>query len=512
MRLVPQSNLPAGAVLLAPLLFILLLLPTVAVGGSSLPPCSNVQSKAPRGNCQGTFTSTNGDKYVGEFKDSKPNGQGTFTFADGDKYVGEFKDGDQNGQGTFTSTNGDKYVGEYKNGERNGQGTSTRANGDKYVGEFKGGKPNGQGSYIGVNGDKYVGEFKDSKPNGQGTFTSTDGDKYVGEFKDNQHYGQGTLTLADGSKYVGEFKDGKENGLGTLTGVNGSIISAGIWFDGRFVGADLIAGMNVSFGLAEPNGSGVGVISGAVTNRNEIAVQGISVRCVGYLNSGRSIETGFMIMSVIEPGASAQFSTDIKGFSDRAVAKCWVVYLTGANPVRRKTERLGPAPSSSDPSLTYTADELAAAFNKAAVDRNSGLRAGKKSCYDLKKGGIECEFKISERFSLMVESNDSSGKAREVNIFGGAPDGVDTVLMSSCSLLVEITSPELAIGRVELALDMLTAASHSGQIVEKRVGNVEYSLEMNLLSMVIFSAEANLMPANGSFMRRSGTYLLLLFR
>jgi len=30
------------------------------------------------------------------------------------KYVGEYKDGERNGHGTFTSFEGDKYVGEFK--------------------------------------------------------------------------------------------------------------------------------------------------------------------------------------------------------------------------------------------------------------------------------------------------------------------------------------------------------------------------------------------------------------
>ena len=44
------------------------------------------------------------------------NGQGTYTSSDGDKYVGEFKDGKQHGQGTLTTTDGQKYVGGWKDG------------------------------------------------------------------------------------------------------------------------------------------------------------------------------------------------------------------------------------------------------------------------------------------------------------------------------------------------------------------------------------------------------------
>ena len=42
-----------------------------------------------------------------------------------------------NGQGTYTSSNGDKYVGEWKDGKRDGQGTSTYANGDTCSGLFE---------------------------------------------------------------------------------------------------------------------------------------------------------------------------------------------------------------------------------------------------------------------------------------------------------------------------------------------------------------------------------------
>jgi hypothetical protein len=217
-----------------------------------------------------------------------------FTFADGSKYVGEFKDSKPNGQGTRTLTNGTKYVGEYKDGEENGQGTVTWANGDKYVGEFKDGKPNGQGTYIWANGDKYVGEFKDSKRNGQGTFTGVNGDKYVGEFKyDKQH------------------------GKGTLTKVNGSIISAGIWFDGKFVGAtasstmpdvpSLISNVRLNRVTVE-NGSSSGTISMRVENNNARTVRDPKVSC-SYrygVNSGKAADA-YPLAIVIRPGESRPF-------------------------------------------------------------------------------------------------------------------------------------------------------------------------------------------------------------
>ena len=40
-------------------------------------------------NGQGTYTSHDGKKYVGEFKNGLPNGQGTFTFPDGGKDEGK---------------------------------------------------------------------------------------------------------------------------------------------------------------------------------------------------------------------------------------------------------------------------------------------------------------------------------------------------------------------------------------------------------------------------------------
>jgi hypothetical protein len=186
-----QSALLSKAVLIAPLFFSVLLLPTIVAGQSRLPPCSKNLPELSWDNCQGSKTFPGGYEIVGEFMDGKANGQGTETTPDRSRYVGEFKDNEPYGQGTWTFPNGDKYVGEVKGGKRNGQGTYTWASGEKYVGEFM----------------------------------------------DAKKWGKGTLTFPNGEKYVGEFKNDKRNGQGTQYAANGSIELSGIWADNKFVGA-----------------------------------------------------------------------------------------------------------------------------------------------------------------------------------------------------------------------------------------------------------------------------------
>tara|TARA_B100000579_G_C22590186_1_gene737665 strand:- start:346 stop:702 length:357 start_codon:yes stop_codon:yes gene_type:complete len=62
----------------------------------------------------GSLTITNGEKYLGEFKDGEYNGQGTLTIPNGTKYEGKWKDGNFNGQGKFTFSNGKSLVGLWK--------------------------------------------------------------------------------------------------------------------------------------------------------------------------------------------------------------------------------------------------------------------------------------------------------------------------------------------------------------------------------------------------------------
>ena len=59
---------------------------TILFQSKSFAPIKLLASGCIEGNCkngQGTYTGSDGSKYVGEFKDGKRNGQGTFTWANG---------------------------------------------------------------------------------------------------------------------------------------------------------------------------------------------------------------------------------------------------------------------------------------------------------------------------------------------------------------------------------------------------------------------------------------------
>ena len=81
---------------------------------------SNAYAECIKGDCingYGIYTqSSDGGKYVGEWKDGKANGQGTFTWANGNKYVGEFKKDEFHGKGTVTQANGTIITGIFKRG------------------------------------------------------------------------------------------------------------------------------------------------------------------------------------------------------------------------------------------------------------------------------------------------------------------------------------------------------------------------------------------------------------
>lgn len=77
------------------------------------------------GDCQngkGRFIFDNGDKYIGEFKNSLPHGRGNYQGYNGSTYKGPFIKGKRQGYGSFNWSNGDQYIGEYLFNVRHGEG------------------------------------------------------------------------------------------------------------------------------------------------------------------------------------------------------------------------------------------------------------------------------------------------------------------------------------------------------------------------------------------------------
>ena len=77
-------------------------------------------------------------KYVGEIKNNLPNGKGVYTLNDGHRYEGYFLKGIWEGQGTFTSIDGKRKVGEWKN-QKPWNVIHYNKNGE-IIGEFKEGE------------------------------------------------------------------------------------------------------------------------------------------------------------------------------------------------------------------------------------------------------------------------------------------------------------------------------------------------------------------------------------
>jgi hypothetical protein len=103
---------------------------------------SQIHAQCSNGDCangNGRFLHANGDRYLGEFKDSVSNGRGAYYFNNGDLYKGQFKKGERHGFGNMTWKSGDKYIGEYAHNQRHGDGTYYFADGRVKKGVFKDG-------------------------------------------------------------------------------------------------------------------------------------------------------------------------------------------------------------------------------------------------------------------------------------------------------------------------------------------------------------------------------------
>ena len=72
-------------------ILVIFLTSIIAREALSLPNCLGTWSASTWNNCVGQYIWTNGDKWIGEWKDGEINGEGTYFYADGSITVGEWK-------------------------------------------------------------------------------------------------------------------------------------------------------------------------------------------------------------------------------------------------------------------------------------------------------------------------------------------------------------------------------------------------------------------------------------
>ena len=101
-------------------------------------------------------------KYSGKFENDLFSGtKGILCDQKGNIYEGDFLNGKFEGYGHYTMSNGDNYIGEFKNGLFDGKGQLTDKNGNVFDGHFTKGRKEGFGLIITNKGEKIEGKYKD---------------------------------------------------------------------------------------------------------------------------------------------------------------------------------------------------------------------------------------------------------------------------------------------------------------------------------------------------------------
>jgi hypothetical protein len=128
----------------------------------------------------GSFVWSNGNKYEGEWRDSRREGKGVMTYSNNDIYYGEFKDGRKHGWGVYKFFSGCVYEGPWERGRLHGKATVTYSNGDRFEGMFYRGEKMGYGVMIYARGPIkcYIGQWRRGKKEGNGKEITRMGHEY----------------------------------------------------------------------------------------------------------------------------------------------------------------------------------------------------------------------------------------------------------------------------------------------------------------------------------------------
>ncbi|XP_022748611.1 phosphatidylinositol 4-phosphate 5-kinase 8-like isoform X8 [Durio zibethinus] len=104
---------------------------------------------------------SNGDLYVGDFKEILPHSKGKYTWSDGTVYEGDWEAGKMTGKGLLHWPSGAKYNGDISGGYLHGFGAFTAPDGSIYEGQWRMNIRHGFGRKKYSNSDVYEGEWKE---------------------------------------------------------------------------------------------------------------------------------------------------------------------------------------------------------------------------------------------------------------------------------------------------------------------------------------------------------------
>jgi len=186
-----------------------------------------------------TRTKSNGDIYIGRFKnkffhdnkkytwsnrtiyaigfDGKMTGKGLMIWPSGTKYEGEFFDSCIQGRGTLTKSTSCVYTGGGRRMDvRRGIGQILYFSSGIYDGLWKEGVPEGNGRYTWKSGSIYNGNWKKGKIYGRGIMMWANGDVFDGGWSNGVRHGSGVYIFGSGKVYVGTWSEGRKDGKGTF--------------------------------------------------------------------------------------------------------------------------------------------------------------------------------------------------------------------------------------------------------------------------------------------------------
>jgi hypothetical protein len=187
------------------------------------------------------------------------NGKHKVTYPNNDVFDGNFVDGLRDGEGVYTSADGHRYEGSWKNDKRHGPGTQTFSSKGKdgkpgwsgtYEGEWFENKKHGRGIFTYVNGDRYEGQWVNGKKDGYGIYSYANQDRYEGQFSKDNIHGQGIFIYKNGDQCVGRWKNDVQDGRALHTSAGGKKREE-IWENGECTKRTDIEDSNKDSSLAE---------------------------------------------------------------------------------------------------------------------------------------------------------------------------------------------------------------------------------------------------------------------